>query len=191
MGVLVPQLKSSLSLERRKTAYIVESVGFVPQYPQNLCAFNTTLCIVLVTATRSSIFNYSQDQPGHIKHNFHARVCVCLWGVPCFPFTFYRCVQELEAGPLCWHPICISILSPQHLPLFAGKDVQKERDDLQNGKGFINNESFIFPLRQRQISAAGERNINANGEGLKGAIMCNVWASEHDPLGQLPVYHGF
>lgn len=55
---------------------------------------------------------------------------------------------------------------------FAGKDVQKERDGLQNEKGFINNESFIFPLRQRQISAAAERNINANGEGLEGTIMC-------------------
>lgn len=56
---------------------------------------------------------------------------------------------------------------------FAGKDVQKERDGLQNEKGFINNESFIFPLRQRQISAAAERSINANREGLKWAIMCN------------------
>lgn len=57
---------------------------------------------------------------------------------------------------------------------FAGKNVQKERNYLQNGKLFINNESFIFPLRQRQISAAAERNINASGEGLEGTRMYNV-----------------
>lgn len=32
----------------------------------------------------------------------------------------------------------------------------------------INNESFIFPPRRRQISAAVERNINANGGGSGG-----------------------
>lgn len=84
-------------------------------------------------------------------------------------WPFCRCVQELEAAPSCYlHPHSLTIAPAT----FAGKDIQKERDDLQNEKGFINNESFIFPLRQRQISAAAERNINANGEGLDGTIMC-------------------
>lgn len=186
-GVLLPQLESSVSPGRGETAYIFKYVGFVPQYPQTLCAFNTALCTVLVTTTSSSIFNYSQDQRSHIKHSFHPRICVWHWGPPCHLTILQMCpgagssTLMLPAPAFSHHSTC-------HI---CWEGHPKRERWFTEWKRIYKQWVIHIPSETEANLSSCRKEHKCQWRGFGWNHNVHVWTSKHDPLGQLLVYQRF
>lgn len=79
----------------------------------------------------------------HKTYRFHPRVCVCHWGPPGssdhFADVSKKCTLVLAA---CLHPRSLTTVPRT----FSDKYFQKERDDLQNGKGFFIDKQWVIHI---------------------------------------------